>query len=238
MLLRIAICDDESNMHQILKKNIDDFARMRNMDIVYKNYYTGVDLLESRAEFDIIFMDYQIDKDNKTNGMEISRNIREKDTDTAIIFLTSYRQVVFSSFEVNAFRFLTKPLEQEKLFQALDAYLRSIEKNDVLIIRIDGVSFRTPVNQITYLEGNGKYCILHTLQKLYDVHETLAAIEERLPGEYFSRCHRSFLIHLKHIFSYNSVEVELQNKERITVSRNKYKSFHDDYVNYIKKYGY
>jgi len=238
MVLRIAICDDDLKMHQILKKNIDDYARTRNMDVVYKDYFTGYDLLASQSLFDIIFMDYQIEPENKTNGLKIAHKIREKDTDITIIFLSSYQQVVFPSFEVGTFRFLTKPLNQEKLFQALDGYLRLIEINDVLVIRIEGSSFSIPENQITFLEGNGKYCLLHTIKKTYDVHETLAAIEKRLSAERFSRCHRSFLVHLKFISSYNSAEVELKSKEKIPATRNKYKSFHADYSSYIKKYGY
>ena len=238
MQLNIAICDDEMFMHNILKKQLDDYAIMRNMDFVYKDYVTGIDLLEASIDFNIIFLDYQIDASNKTNGLEIAHKIRETDTDTAIIFLTAFPDIIEDSFEVQTFRFLKKPLDQEKLFSALDGYLRSLEKNNVLLVRIDGVAISIVVNHITYLEGNGKYSIIHTREKSYDVHETMASIEKRLPQEHFARCHRSFLIHLKCIASYNSMDVGLQTNEHIAVSRNKNKSFHEAYINYIKKYGY
>ena len=237
MLIRVAICEDEQRTHQILKKGIDNFVRKRNLDVVYMDYYTGSDLLANRKEYDIVFMDYDLGKENQTDGLQIAQKIRETNREVAIIFFSSFPAVIFPSFEVNTFRFLVKPLNEEKLFEALDGYLRSIEIDEVLLVRIDGVTFRINTSQITYLEGNGKYCKIHTLQEIYDINETMASVEARLPSEHFARCHRSFLIHLKYVVSYSAIEIGLETGEQITASRSKYKGFHEVYVNYVKRFG-
>ena len=110
--MRIAICDDEIPMHDLLKRHLDSYARKRNLSVMYSDYTGGQELLAFPQDLDLIFMDYQM-KD--LDGLETARRLRAAHIDTPIIFLTSFPHIVFDTFEVHAYRFLVKPVDPEKL---------------------------------------------------------------------------------------------------------------------------
>ena len=68
----------------------------------------------SGVKYDLIFMDYEFEN-NGANGLEIARKIREYDKNSTIVFVSSYPSIVFDTFEVGTFRFLTKPIDDKKL---------------------------------------------------------------------------------------------------------------------------
>ena len=237
-MLNIAICDDEKSMCATIKKSLDDYARLRGLDLVYDIFHSGYEFLGSRMKYDLVILDYQLDGETGTNGMSVARKIRSLDQDIVIIFLTSHPKVVFSSFEVDTFRFLVKPLNPPKLFSALDDYLKMIDTDQTLIIRVDGVNINLNTKHITFLESDGKYCTIHTEDNRFDCHETMGDIEKRLPPELFFRCHRSFVVNMKYIDSYDHQEIILQNGMPLFISRKKYKAFHNCYLDYTRRYGY
>ena len=94
-------------------------------------YQNGDELLSAKYQYDVIFMDYQLDG---LNGIETCRKLRETNKDSVIIFISAYPSAALDSFEVNTFRFLTKPVDQNKLFKALDDYKDSIDRDSLLIL--------------------------------------------------------------------------------------------------------
>ena len=145
--MRIAICDDKMILHEELKKNLDKYSINRNVIINCDDYSNGFDLLQSNIEYDIIFMDYQMDG---IDGLETSRQIRKNKIDTAIIFLTSYPNIVFDTFEVNTYRFLVKPINYEKLSSALDDFLASQDDSNFILIKSDELNKRINIDDILY----------------------------------------------------------------------------------------
>lgn len=132
--MKIAICDDQMAMHTELKKHLENYAQKRNLIMIYNDYTNGFDLISSQNEYDIIFMDYQM---AEIDGLETARQIRKKNTDTTIIFLTSFPDIVFDTFEVNAYRFLVKPIDDARLEAALDSYLSDNDESNFILIKTD-----------------------------------------------------------------------------------------------------
>lgn len=237
-MIRVAICDDSEYMRAKTKKCILKYSVQKNIDFSMKEYSTGEDLLADEVEFDIIFMDYQFEN-NGVDGITISKKIRERNKDVAIIFLSSFPGVVFQSFEVGTFRFLTKPIEEDKFFRAVDDYIKTLEKDNMLSIRLDGDNYFIKESRIMYVEGFGKYCIIHldgVAEEEIECHETLSAIENRLLSNSFFRCHKSYLVNMKYIESYNHTDIELEGNQSVQVSRNKYKGFCTAFTNYLSNH--
>ena len=239
-MLRIAICDDESIMRKEIIRGLDEYSRLRNLDITYDQYETGAEFLRSKRSYQLVMLDYQLDKDTNHTGLSVAQKLRSVNKDIAIIFLTNYPKIVFSSFEVSAFRFLVKPLAVDKLFKALDAFMKTLETDAVLMIKHDGSTKILNTKNILYIEGDGKYCTIHMsdLSKPIDCHETLASVELRLPDDLFSRCHRSYVVNLKYVLRYDHQEITLQNDRRVYISRKKHEDFENAFFNYLKRYGY
>jgi len=185
-------------------------------------------------------LDYQLKKDENLNGLSVAQKLRSNNKDIAIVFLTNYPKVVFSSFEVDTFRFLVKPLNPQKLNKALDDFLLTLDTDSTLMVRLEGAVNVINTKYVIFIEGNGKYCKIHmsNQSKPIDCHETLASVEQRLPEELFCRCHRSFIVNLKYIQSYDHQEITLRDEKQIYISRSKYKPFEDKFLVYSKRYGY
>lgn len=164
--MRVAICDDEKPMQTILENLLDEFGRLRNIDISIDKFDNGHDLLRvlNEKEYEIVFMDHQM---QDIDGMETSRLIRSRNTDCVIIFVSAFPEVAVDSYEVNAFRFIVKPINKEKLFKAIDDHLRSIDYDNLLILNTNDGKWKIKMSDIIYAEAKGKHTIVRTAQKSF-----------------------------------------------------------------------
>ncbi|EWM55042.1 LytR/AlgR family response regulator transcription factor [Ruminococcus flavefaciens] len=233
--MRIAICDDKIILHDELKKNLEKYAINRNIVINYDDYTNGLDLIASNIEYDIIFMDYQMDG---LDGLETVRRMRKKKIETTIIFLTSYPSIVFDTFEVNTYRFLVKPIDYEKLSSALDDYLSSQEDSNFIFIKSDEDNRKVNIDDIIYIEADNKYCYIRTTDDNITYKKTLSDIEKQVPEDKFFRSHRTYLVGFKHIVSHTSTDILFDNKERALISKLKLTPFKKAFTDYIKRYNF
>ena len=231
--MRIAICDDETPMHDILKRYLDSYAHKRNLIILYFDFKDGRELLACPQEFDLIFMDYQM---KEMDGMETARKLRALHIDTPIIFLTSFSHIVFDTFEVNAYRFLVKPIDPEKLAAAMDSFLSDQETDQYIVIKDGDHSRRINIDDIVYAEASDKYCFVRTTEEGFIYKRTLAELESQLPEDRFFRSHRTYLIGFRHVVSYTETTIVLDNKEKALISKLKRTPFKKAFQDYIKRY--
>lgn len=230
--MRIAICDDENIMHKALKNHLEAYAHSRGIVLLYDDYFSGNELIKSKCEYDIIFMDYQMDG---IDGLETARKLRKKKIKSAIIFLTSFAQIVFDSFEVDAYRFLMKPIDEDKLFSALDDYRKSVADSRYILVKHNDESIRVNIDDIIYIEASDKHCYIRTVDDSYLYKNTLAVIEKELPQDMFIRSHRTYLVGFKHIVSHNNTEILFDNNEKALISKLKFTPFKNAFTDYIKR---
>ncbi|MGN0482235.1 MAG: LytR/AlgR family response regulator transcription factor [Lachnospiraceae bacterium] len=238
-MIQIALCDDSSYMRKVTKERLLQYSVQKNIELQIQEYETGEQLLEversQEKQHDLIFIDYEFEEKGE-NGLEIIRKLRKFQKNTKVIFLSSYPQVVFQSFEVDAFRFLVKPLEEEKLFQAMDDFLDLLTEERILTVKIDGENGLIEEGSMTHIEGFGKSCILYFVNQRDAVvcNETISSVEERL-SDCFIRCHKSFLVNMEHIDSYSRTGLTLDTGEKILIGRTRYKNFIEAFTEFISK---
>ena len=123
-MLKIAVCDDDKWIRKYLKTVIE-----RELYAKTDLYSSGEELLAAREIYDILFMDICLaDCENgKTkNGMETAREIYGR-TGTLIIFITAMPDYVYEAYDVEAFHYLLKPIDEKKLCEVIH---RAAEKAD------------------------------------------------------------------------------------------------------------
>ena len=233
--MKIAICDDKPLLHNDLKKCLEKYAKDRRLVFVYDDFTNGSDLLASRIEYDIIFMDYQMDG---PDGLETCRRLRKKNSDAAIIFLTGFPHIVFDAFEVNTYRFLVKPIDMEKLSSAMDDYLADHDDDKFIIIKTDDNNRRIRRDDIIYAEASDKYCCIRTTDENILFKKTLSEFEKLLPQDRFFRTHRTYLVGFRHIVSHTSADILFDNKEKALISKLKYGAFKKAFVDYVKRFNF
>lgn len=222
--MRICICDDDRTQCEYLKDMIMDHSSH-----VITTYYSAEQLLfecEEHYPFDCIFLDIQM---KEINGIDCARKIREKDANVAIVFLTAIADYVFEGYEVNAVRYLMKPLQKNKCHELLGMIQNSLhkEKPYILINKTKIVC-----EEIVYVESFGHYCSIHTSETI-EMKVGINELMKQLP-ETFIQTHRSYIVNLEHIESIQKYKCLLDTKEMIPISRSSIKKVNEAFMEHIK----
>ena len=229
--MKIAICDDEIEIGEQIK----DLIRSQKTDCRIEFYSSGEELLASEVVFDIIFLDIQMEG---MDGLSTARQLRRK-TDALLIFITGIREAVFDAFDVSAFHYLLKPVDQEKFGEV---FRRAVEvyragRQEPLVIRTGGRSLTLERKDILYLESRGRKVEIHRKAdpaEIIEIYANMDVLEEQL-GEDFYRCHRGYLVNLAYIRDYDRESIGLRNGEIICLSRRKYDDFVKAYMHYLRR---
>ena len=233
-MIDIAICDDEAvireQLHQFVKNNIPD----SHVEI----YATGEELLTTNQNFDLLFLDIQMEG---LNGMETARTLRAKNKNTIIIFVTGSKEYVFEAFDVSAFHYLLKPLAEERFDEVLMRALEEVSRRKTqakkqLLIQTRNRNYNLDQSTIFYLESRGKKVEIHTQRETIAVYASISKLEEQL-GSGFYRCHRGYLVNLAHIAEYRTDRIRLSNGEEVYLAKEKYQSFVKTYMRYLQDGG-
>ncbi len=146
--------DDE----EAIREQISGFIKKRNPDFNISGFATGEGLLAAGKDFDIIFLDIQMEG---MGGIEAARTLRQSGVDAVVIFITGIREYVFEAFDVSAFHYLLKPIEEQKFMEVLDraakeAGKRKGQREKQIFIRAKNQGYTLNLNSILYIESRGK----------------------------------------------------------------------------------
>ena len=170
------------------------------------------------------------------DGMETARRLRADKFRGFLIFITVLKEMVFSSFEVQAYDYLLKPVEEkqfEKTMERLYASMRSVGEDSMLIqkgyegriVQKDEIIFCEIIDRKIYLNlASGE---------VLDYYEQIENLETKL-GSHFFRCHRSYLINLRHLKGYKRGVAYMDNGREVPVSRLRSKEFSGVILQYMK----
>lgn len=232
-MLYIAICDDEKYMLESLKNLVNDFFARSNINIKIILFTSGEELLQYENRIDILFLDIQM---KNMNGMETAKRLRQSDFKGYLIFVTILKELVFQAFEVQAFDYLLKPIQEDHfaktMYRLLECMQNAKDKN--LLIRIGYESRLVPIDDIVFCEVIDRKIYLHLLSsEVIDYYEKIENLEKRLNNSFY-KCHRSFLINLKYVKSYKNGMVVMKDGKEIPISRLRLKDFSNVILQYMK----
>ena len=154
------------------------------------------------------------------DGMCIAKELRQRNYTGHIIFLTSHTDFMPEAFKVKAFRFLIKPIQQQKLQEALIESEREIKKEKRRIVVDYGKNVLIYDSDIVYIEAQRNRTLLHTEKEILETNETLKYWEQELSIDDFLKVHKSYLVSLRYIRIVDSDGIVLYGtEEKIPVSR-------------------
>ncbi len=235
-MIRIAICDDETNIRAYLTSLI----RAQSCPCEIAEYASAGDLLAGHREMDLLFLDIELNGTGP-DGMALARQIRERTSGTqpVIIFVTGYERYVFDAFDVGAFQYLLKPVDEEKFAQVFARAIAQIEAGRmkparVLTFQSAGVSRSVPPDSITYIESSNHKVVLHLKDGEFTCYAKIRDLESELQGQFF-RIHKGYLVNLAYVEGYNKTELTLTNGEKLLISKYKYREFVKAHLRFLKK---
>ena len=237
-MIKIAICDDEANIRAYLSSLIG--AQSCPCEIV--EYASAGDCLADHREIDLLFLDIELAPfGSGLDGMALARKIRERATRTqpVIIFVTGYERYVFDAFDVGAFQYLLKPVDEEKFAQVFSRAVAPIaiakeKPGRVLTLQSANTSKTVPLDSIYYIESSNHKVELHLKDGEFACYAKIGDLELELQDQFF-RIHKGYLVNLSYVAGYSKTEVTLTNGERLLLSKYKYQDFVKAYLHFLKK---
>lgn len=114
--MNIAVVDDE----KVIWEHIREMIENQKPDCDVACFSSGEELLAAAKPFDIMFLDIQMDG---MNGIEAAREVRERNADTVLIFITGIKEYVFEALDIYAFHYLLKPVTEQKFMEVFEQAL-------------------------------------------------------------------------------------------------------------------
>ncbi len=211
MKYKIAICDDEQNQIEYITSIVTSWSTREGHDceIEIRTFESAEAFLfeyEEDKTYDILLLDIEM---KNMNGIELAKRIRKDSGRAEIIFITSHFEFVGEGYDVDALHYLVKPISADKLAQVLTkaAQRLSVEPPSV-IISCEGETVKLYESVILYVESFLHYIVIHTKDKEYKIKESISVFEDKLSDNFY-RCHRSYLVSLKHITRISRTSVNI-----------------------------
>ncbi|MBQ8228580.1 MAG: response regulator transcription factor [Clostridia bacterium] len=226
--MRIAVCDDDKQTLSLLSGIIEDYMQENDIRISYDIFSCGEELVDKIAEYDLFFLDCKM---SDIDGLDFARLIRrEFGYEKGIVFITAYSDFVYEAFEVRTHRYLLKPIQPEKVFEALDNYIASTYMEKKLLVKVDGRNDIISLKDVYYMEVSRKDVYIYLKEGFVVCHRTITSLEKELTPLGFYRIHRSYLVNADKVKSFDKRIVLLDNGEKIFMSPQKYNGFCKHYL--------
>ncbi|MBE5894074.1 MAG: response regulator transcription factor [Lachnospiraceae bacterium] len=235
--MHIGICDDEKNIRELLAGKVT--KQYPDADIIL--FSSGEELLLSDKQIDILFLDIQM---QGRNGMEAARELRKKDKGVILVFVTGVEDYVFQAFDVGAFHYIVKPVDDAKFEDVLYRAVSEVKSQKMhekepedkcLMINNGGVHIKVMIEDIVYAEIFNRKIVIHKTDETIEYYGKMSDLET-LAGENFFRPHRAYLINFKYVEKYDASTVYLE-KGSVLMAKGKFPEFVKRYMKYIQRKG-
>ena len=151
-MINIGICDDELLYRIKIKDILKELLRSYSINYNIYEFSSGEELLNNYPkDLDILIMDIQM---KIVNGMYTARKIREFDQNLEIIFMTSFSEFMQEGYEVKAYRYILKPINERKISKNILPCIDEVmkKKKNYLSINVKNYIDRIKIDSIVYID--------------------------------------------------------------------------------------
>jgi two-component system LytT family response regulator len=205
------IVEDEPLAAKVLTDYIAQVPFLR-LQGTFKDAILATEYLRDNA-IELIFLDIHLPK---LKGMAFLKTLPHP---PAVIITTAYHQYAVEGFNLNVTDYLLKPFDFERFLVAVNKVTSAqrgnpgpTENSDIkeyLFLNVQKKKVKILFSEIAYIESQREYIKIVTTKKEYTTKMSTHEIEGLLPGNLFKRIHRSFIVSLSKIDSYNAETVDV-----------------------------
>ncbi|MGY6522937.1 MAG: LytR/AlgR family response regulator transcription factor [Mongoliitalea sp.] len=210
--IRYLIVDDDLVSATLLRKYLQAYDNLHFVSIV-DNTARANEII-SLEKIDLLFLDIEMPGDD---GLEFLRKLA---VEVMVIFVTSKSKYALTAFDFNPIHFLTKPLDRDKLSEAIRRVNLKIQTfgkvqntTTYLVIKDKGSFVKVPHDDLIYIEAAADYMLIHTRLKSYMIHMTMKELIELLPFMNFLQIHRSFIVNKNFVVSLDKDHLIIDGKK-------------------------
>lgn len=252
-MIRVAICEDEPNIRSYLTA----LVRRQEATCEIAAYDSADAYLAAGKEYDLLFLDIELvgpaggaagnaaadgcGTSSPMDGIALARKLRGMDLSRQplIVFVTGHDDYIYEAFDVEAFQYLMKPIDEKRFAELFRRARERIaaepeQQRKSLVIQLAGVRKVVPWDSIYYAESQGHKILLHRKDGILEYYGKISELEQSLAGQ-FSRIHKGYLVNLSYVEEYDHVSVRLENGDRLVISKYKYDDFAKAHLRFLQQ---
>ncbi len=196
-MLKAMIVDDEAPARSELKFLLDELGQTE----VVAEAASVREAIEKLKEYpcDVMFLDVNMPE---ATGLQLAEALQHLKFPPAVVFVTAYSEFALDAFKVNAIDYLVKPVETDRLAQAIARVREHVQlhmqaqKSERIPVEKAGKKILISIDKIRFVMARDDYAYLQTDTDRYFSTVSLAQLENRLDGHGFFRVHRGYLVNL------------------------------------------
>ena len=231
--IKIAICDDleeeRIKIRQLLNQYLDENQYIASID----EYDSGESLLKSDVSiYNLAILDIFMDE---LNGIETTKELMKKNSNVSVIFCSTSNEFAQESYDVDALRYLTKPVSKEKFYLTLDKYFRIHTTLKMLKYKQNRMEESVYLSDVLWIEAGDHKSIIHTKQGEIVSSTLFKQFCEELENSGFIKPIRFALVSMDAISNIPTEEIKLVDGTIIGISRDMKKEVKRIYADYKMK---
>jgi len=235
-MISYVIIDDEPAAIEVLQFHLNKIPSME-LKASFRDPLEALDYLQ-KHKVDLIFLDINMPE---LSGISFPKFLQNP---PLIIFTTAYSEYALESYELKAVDYLLKPINFDRLLQAVIKVKHFLNKNNeaittssktandsleqTIFIKSGSEFHQVSIQNIKWIESDGNYVTFHTTKRSILARYKLSEVIDIIPKQLFVRIHRSYIVALKHIETVKKHCVVIDNKE-IPISS----KYREDYLKII-----
>ena len=231
--MRILICDDDVIIQQELTKYLSEYFHRHNLrlpDIC--RFHTGHDLLMDSGNKDIVFLDVEMPG---LSGISVGTSLKKSNPNAIIFIVTSYSEYLDDAMRFHVFRYLSKPIDKQRLFRNLKDALSLYHSLHIRIpVETRQGIYSIPAANIVCVEADQRKVIIHTTTDHFLSVHTIQYWIQTLTMNCFIQTHRSYIVNMAHITHFDHQLIYFDINLTAYLTRRKYRVFKEAYLLYLE----
>lgn len=235
--MRILLCDDDpavlQQMERLLRKLFQQIGAKPPEIALYTD---GEKLIQSRDTGEIAFLDVEMPG---LSGIYTGERLKKANPRIKIFILTSYMDYLDEAMKFHVFRYLSKPVDEKRLFRNMKEALYQIEMETepVPIETKDGIIVRQ-AEEIVYIETDRRKTNIITVDQVYETVHPMRDWDDLLQIGCFFQTHRSFIVNMRYVTAFTKDIVTLADPGGQTytayLTKRNYSSFKNAFFLYLE----
>lgn len=228
--MRIAVCDDETMWIEQTEKYLRQ--AYVSLDLLVETFSSGKALIErvKSVPFDLVILDIEMPD---MDGLQVAESLRSMGYTAEIVFLTSHMEYALKGYEVQALRYLTKPVDAKKLMEIIQYLLEKEKKQKRVVLQSERETVSLLLSEIYYLEVQNHDVLFVTQNDIWKIRGKLGDYEKAYKSYGFVRIHRGILVNLAYVTRLKEREIYLVDGSSLPVSRTREKATREALYDYV-----
>lgn len=234
--MKILICDDDINIRNEISKIFEAWAKGQKVSPEINSFESADLVIESKSEFcDIAFIDIEMPG---INGLTLAESLKKANENVLIFVITSFQNYLDSAMKIKVFRYITKPIDHQRIIRNLNDAVCELQKTSKNIIVKNGS--KTTIIQtktILYILSEKHGCCIYTKTDAVHIPEKSAELLRRInQPDCFAYSETSCIVNLQNVIDFDKKTVTLRKDEdntvRVFMSGRRYTTFKQAFLNF------